>query len=51
MTRKDEKITLGIIFGIVLLTLVGSTIACATLGYEECITRLMYIIKHVRIIC
>lgn len=51
MTKKDEKITLGILIGIILLSFIVNLIICVNMGFEEYIAMLTYIAKKTRIIC
>ena len=51
MTKKDEKITLGIIIGIILLSFIANVIICINIGFVEYIAMLARIAEKTKIIC
>lgn len=51
MTKKDEKITLGIIIGIILLSFIANIIICINMGFAEYVAMLARIAEKTRIIC
>ena len=51
MTKKDEKITLGILIGIMLLSFIANVIICINMGFAEYIAMLARIAENTKIIC
>lgn len=51
MTKKDEKITLGIFIAIMLLSFIANVVICINIGFAEYIAMLARIAEKTRIIC
>lgn len=51
MTKKDEKITLGIFIAIMLLSFITNVIICINIGFAEYIAMLARIAEKTKIIC
>ena len=51
MTKKDEKITLGILIVIMILSFIVNVIICINMGFAEYIAMLARIAEKTKIIC
>ena len=51
MTKKDEKITLGIFIAIMLLSFIANVVICINIGFVEYVAMLARIAEKTRIIC
>ena len=51
MTKKDEKITIAIIIGILIAIIVINVIACINIGFAEYMKAIARISERIRIIC
>lgn len=51
MTKKDEKITLGIFIAIMILSFIANVVICINIGFAEYVAMLARIAEKTRIIC
>lgn len=51
LTKKDEKITLTIIAGIIILVFILNVIMCINMGFAEYMAAIARITERIKIIC